>query len=65
MAFSEANLKPFVRVCSSLTREPHPYSAFWRFRSHFWRIFGYTEVAQKRGLGRLTLMSAKRTSGPE
>jgi hypothetical protein len=31
MAFSEANLKPFVRVCYSLPGEPHPYSAFWRF----------------------------------
>jgi len=40
MAFSEANLKPFVRVCSSLPGEPHPYSAFWRFRSHCWRIVG-------------------------
>ena len=47
MAFSEANLKPFVRVCSSLPGEPHPYSAFWRFRSHCWRIlrgFCYTLV---------------------
>jgi hypothetical protein len=33
MAFSEANLKPFVRVYSSLHGEPHLYSAFWRFRS--------------------------------
>jgi hypothetical protein len=42
MAFSEANLKPFVRVCSSLLGEPHPSSAFWRFRSHRWRIVGLT-----------------------
>jgi len=30
MAFSEANLKPSVRVCSRLPGEPYPYSAFWR-----------------------------------
>jgi len=38
MAFSEANLKPFVRIYSSLPGELRPYSAFWRFRSHCWRI---------------------------
>jgi len=40
MAFSETDLKPFVRGCSNLPGEPHPYSAFWRFRSHCWRIVG-------------------------
>ena len=44
MAFSEANLKPFVRVCSSLPGEPHPYSAFWRFPSHSWRMSANRQV---------------------
>jgi len=43
MAFSEANLKPFVRVCSNLPGEPHPYSA-WRFQSHF---SGYLRIRTK------------------
>jgi hypothetical protein len=30
MAFSEANLKAFVRACSSQPGEPHPFSDFWR-----------------------------------
>ena len=33
------SLKPFVRVCPSPPGERRPYSAFWRFRSHCWRIF--------------------------
>ena len=51
MAFSEANLKPFVRVCSSLPGEPHPYSAFWRFRSHCWRIVAMRKLVQDGALG--------------
>src|ERR1039458_3440179 len=40
MAFGEASLKPFVRVCSSPPGEARPYSAFWRFLPHCCRIVG-------------------------